>query len=516
MADDQVTAPSGAMSSLSDIAKCLVSIQKDIETLANFKTSAELDLSDLRARIGNNSDFINDMSIEVNDNKQNITIVGKQSDSVLQQLQDSSALTAMDMQINSLTQMISTKDITATCANLAVFGLVGDAAAIKEQFSLVFGPLLDPGGLLSQSHIKSIETVDLSRSSAASAPRAVVIMAKSNESSIKIISRMQILLRQAIDSHGGRKAESNPYKSANVGAFFEKSIMPLRSVLREKANFLKERFTWIKHVRIQLERRQFRLALIVTPNEQVKDSLKMRNLLPFAELKVGISIEAISHFDNLPWKKMRELHDASGPAAPAPPQVAPPVLAGPPAAVADNFNDEIELISPSPDTVTMDTENEFLPPILPVLSPRTTPAGGVAAGGHTAEKPSPQPLTKELNHLKNTRGRSRSKIGREKWGIEPSPKRVRSSSSSKSNVSDSSQPRKKPLPPLSKATADSEMPPPPAPTTPTSSSGPPTLGAPTNSSTRAKQKPPGPSSATTTTTQRSLSLSSSKLPPGRM
>ena len=512
MGDDRVIAPSVAMSSLSDIAKCLESIQKDIETLANFKTNAELDLSDLRTRIGNNADYINDMSTEVNDNKQNIIIVGKQSDAVLQQLQDSSSLTAMDVQINSLTQMISTKDIIATCSNLAVFGLVGDGAAIKEQFSLVFGPLLDPGGLLSQSYIKSIETVDLSRSSTASAPRAVVIMAKNPESSIKIISKMQIMLREAIDSHGGRKAESNPYKSSNVSAFFEKSIMPLRSVLREKANFLKERFAWIKHVRIQLERRQFRLALIVTPDEQVKDSLKSSNFLPFAELKVGLSLEAISHFDNLPWKKMRDPHGASGTAAPAPPQVAPPVLAAPPA-VADNFNDEINLTPPTPET--MDTENEFLPPILPVLTPRTTPAGG-AAGGHTAEKPSTQPPAEELKHPKNTRGRSRSMIRREKWGIEPSPKRVRSSSSSKSNVSDSRQPRKKPLPPLLKPTADSEMPPPPAPTTPTSSSGPPTPGAPTNSSTRAKQKPPGLSSATTTTTQRSASLSSSKLPPGRM
>jgi hypothetical protein len=66
--------------------------------------------------------------------------------------------------------------------------------------------------------------------------------------------------------------------------------MPLRSVLLKKATFLKERFTWMKHIRIQLERRQFRLALVVTPSDQLKDSLKRKNLLPFAELKVGLSI----------------------------------------------------------------------------------------------------------------------------------------------------------------------------------------------------------------------------------
>ena len=318
----------------------------------------------------------------------------------------------MDVQINSLTQMINTKDIIATCANHAVFGLVGDNASIKEQFSLIFGSLLTPGGLLSESYIKLIETVELSRSSTASAPRAMVISAKNPEASIKISSKMQVILREAIDSHGGRKAVSNPDKAANVNSFYEKSLIPLCSALLKKATFVKERSTWIKHIRIQLERRQFRLALIVTPNDQVKDSLKRGNFLPFAELNVGLSLEAMSQFDNLRWKKMRDPQSAPDLAAPsqgAPDLAAPPV-------VADNFNDEINLTSPTPDT--MDTENEFIPPLLPVLTPRTP------AGGPITEKPSSPPLSDEFKQPKITRGRTRSMVRRDKWGLEPSPKRV--------------------------------------------------------------------------------------------
>ena len=307
------------------------------------------------------------------------------------------------------------------------------------------------------------------------------------------------MLREAIASHGGRKAESNPYKSANVNAFYEKSIIPLRSLLLKKATFLKECFPWIKYTRIQLERRQFRIALIVIPNDQLKESLKRSNLLPVAELRAGLSLEAISQFDNLPWKKLRDPQGATGHAAP--PQDVPDLVAPP--VVTDNINDEINLTTPAPAVPeTMDTEHEFLPP---VLTPRTILTGG-AAGGHTTDEP---------KHPKNTRGRSRS-IRRDKWGLEPpSPKRVRSSSSSKSNVSDTpNHPRKKPQTPLLKPTADSGMPPPPAPSAPTSASGPPPQNPPTTtSSTRAKPKPTGPSIASTTTTQRSASLSS-KLPLG--
>ena len=308
------------------------------------------------------------------------------------------------------------------------------------------------------------------------------------------------MLRDAIASHGGRKADSNPYKSANVNAFYEKSIIPLRSLLLKKATFLKECFPWIKYTRIQLERRQFRIALIVIPNDQLKESLKRNNLLPVAELRAGLSIEAISQVDNLPWKKMRDPQGATGHAAP--PHGVTPDLVAPPV-VTDNINDEINLTTPAPAVPeTMDTEHEFLPP---VLTPRTILTGG-AAGGHTTDEP---------KHPKNTRGRSRS-IRRDKWGLEPpSPKRVRSSSSSKSNVSDTpNHPRKKPQTPLLKPTADSGMPPPPAPSAPTSASGPPPQNPPTTtSSTRAKPKPTGPSIASTTTTQRSASLSS-KLPLG--
>ena len=208
-------APSVAMSSLSEIAKCLGSIQNDLETLANFRTSTELEIADLKTRVAGNADYIHDVSSEVNDNKHGLNIVGQQSDSVLKQLNDSNSLMALDVQINSLTQLTNTKDIIATCSNLAVFGLIGDSASLKEQFGLIFGPLMAPGGLLSQSYIKSIETFELSRSSTPSSPKAVVISAKNPEASIKIISKMQIMLREAIDSHGGRKAESNPYRQVS-------------------------------------------------------------------------------------------------------------------------------------------------------------------------------------------------------------------------------------------------------------------------------------------------------------
>ena len=164
----------------------------------------------------------------------------------------------------------------------------------------------------------------------------MVISAKNPEASIKISSKIQVILREAIDSHDGRNAASNPYKAANVNAFYEKSLIPLRSALLKKATFVKERFAWIKHVRIQLERREFRLILIVIPNDQVKNTLKRGNFLPFAELNVGLSLEAMSQFDNLRWKKIR---DPQG----APDLAAPPVF-------ADNFNDEVNLTTPVPDT----------------------------------------------------------------------------------------------------------------------------------------------------------------------
>ena len=505
-------APSVAMSSLSEIAKCLGSIQNDLETLANFRTSTELEIADLKTRVAGNADYIHDMSSEVNDNKHGLNIVGQQSDSVLKQLNDSNSLMAFDVQINSLTQLANTKDITATCSNLAVFGLIGDSASLKDQFGLIFGPLMVPGGLLSQSYIKSMETFELSRTSTPTSPKAVVISAKNPESSIKIISKMQTMLREAIDSHGGRKAESNPYRSANVNAFYEKSVMPLRSVLLKKATFLKERFTWMKHIRVQLERRQFRLALVVTPSDQLRDSLKRKNLLPVAELKVGLSIESISNFDDLPWKKMRDSQDANGHSAPLPRDVPDPAVTP---FVADSINDEINLTTPAAPAVpvNMDTGHDFLPPTLPVLPPHIVLADG-AVGGHTAETPPSSPLPDETKHSKSIRGRSRSMIRRDNWAIEPSPKRVRSSSSSRSNVSDPpNQTRKKPQTPLLKPTADSGMPPPPAPSTPTTAPGPTIRTPPTTNSTRgAKPKLPGP--LTASATQRSASLSS-KLPIGR-
>ena len=238
--------PSDAMSSLADIAKCLESIQRDMKVLSDFKSAAESSISDLRTRVSSNSDYMHDLSGEVKEDKGSIAVVGLQSDSVLKQLQDSNSLTAMDLQINSLTQLAKTKDLILTCSNLAVFGLTGDIKSIKGQFDFIFGSLQVPGGLLSQSFANTIETVELSRSSASSA-KAVVIAAKNPEAAIKISSKMQSMLRDSIDSHGGRTSATIPFKAANVSAFFERSLIPLRSALLKKAQ-------WSRSVSLGLNR----------------------------------------------------------------------------------------------------------------------------------------------------------------------------------------------------------------------------------------------------------------------
>ena len=408
---------SGEMSSLSEIAKCLESIQRDMKVLSEFKASTESNISDLKARVSSNAGYMHDLSGEVRENKDSIAVVGLQSDSVLKQLQDSNSLTSMDLQINSLTQQANTKDLILSCSNLAVFGLTGDIGSIKDQFDFLFGPLLAPGGLLSQSFANSIETVELGRPSASPA-MAVVVSAKNPESAIRISAKMQALLRKAIDDHGGRTATTNPFRSANVSSFFERSLIPLRNALNRKATLVKECFPWMKSVRIQLERRQLRLALTVIPNADIKELLKRENLLPFAELPTGMSLEAMANHRNFRWKRMRDIQ---------PPEGAAPVLP-PPVAASDAVNDEINLTAPDNN---METDNGSAPPSLPLLTPRppTMPAAEIL--------PPPPPASKDFKQPRLPRGRSRSKSKatktKDKWALEPSPKRARSNSISKSS-----------------------------------------------------------------------------------
>ena len=332
-------------------------------------------------------------------------MIGLQSDAVSKQLNENNQLIALDLQINCLTQQIKPKDMILTCSSLAVFGLNGDSDSIKDQFHFIFGSLQVPGGLLSESYVMSMETVELKRAS--STAKVVVIAAKNQEVAIKISSTMQTMLRNAIDEHGGRDNASNPFKASNVSAFFERSLTPLRSALLQKAAMLKETFSWIKLIRLQVERRQLRIVLIVVPVDKIKDVLKRGNFLPYAEIPIGMALPAMAHHDNIRFRKMRDsnVNPPRGAAA------LEPVV---PMSDSDNFDDEIDLRRPSL-PAAMDTSAPYPPTLpIPVSRPSTTGSAPVPI--------SPPPTSTEFKQPRVSRGRTKSKSVKDHWALEPSPK----------------------------------------------------------------------------------------------
>ena len=132
---------------------------------------------------------------------------------------------------------------------------------------------------------------------------------------------------------------------------------------------------------------------ITTHSSSLPNISKRGNFLPYAEIPIGMALQAMAHHDNFRFWKMRDsnVNPPRGAAA------LEPVV---PMSDSDNFNDEIDLRGPAL-PAAMDTSAPSPPTLpIPVSRPSTTGSAPVPT--------SPPPTSTEFKQPRVSRGRTKS------------------------------------------------------------------------------------------------------------